>query len=148
MYGRHFIVALAGIVATAAAVLPAADAQQAAQPAAEQAAAGQPTAGQPPADQAAGPASNGEPSFNTAFMSNPENIKGGEVIWAEQCRHCHGASAYPGKAPKINPVLLEPDFIFDRVTNGFQKMPPWKDVFSEEQRMNVVAYIKSKQFSP
>jgi mono/diheme cytochrome c family protein len=140
MDGRHLIVAVAGIVATAAALLPAADAQQAAgQPTAEQAPAGQP---------AAAHGGNGEPSFDQAFMSNPENIKGGEALWGEQCRHCHGASAYPGKAPKLNPVLLEPDFIYDRVTNGFQKMPPWKDVFSDQQRMNVVAYIKSKSFSP
>lgn len=89
-----------------------------------------------------------EPMFDQDFMTNPESIKGGEVVWTGQCRHCHGNAAYPGKAPKLNPILLEPDFIFDRVTNGFQKMPPWKDVFSRQERMNVVAYIKSREFSP
>jgi len=81
-------------------------------------------------------------------MSDPANIKSGEALWANQCRHCHGAAAYPGKAPKLKPSLMEPEFVFDRVTNGFQKMPPWKDVFSREERMNVVAYIKSSEFSP
>ena len=33
-------------------------------------------------------------------------------------------SAYPGKAPKLNPGTYTPDFIFDRVTYGFGKMPP------------------------
>lgn len=105
-------------------------------PAGAQQAAGQPGATEQP------------PVFDEAFMTNSENIKGGENVWAGQCRHCHGNAAYPGKAPKLNPALMEPDFIFDRVTYGFQKMPPWKDVFSMEDRMKVVAYIKSKEFSP
>ena len=63
------------------------------------------------------------PVFDEAFMNSPENNKGGKAVWAGQCRHCHGNAAYPGKAPKLNPALLEPDFIFDRASNGFQKMP-------------------------
>ena len=55
---------------------------------------------------------------------------------------------YPGKAPKLNPGQLAPDFIYERVTFGFGKMPAWKDVFSDEQRRGVVAYIKSRDFSP
>jgi len=34
------------------------------------------------------------------------------------------------------------------VTNGFRKMPAWGDIFSDEERMSVVAYILSKDFSP
>ena len=88
------------------------------------------------------------PEFDKKFLSNPGNIEAGRVVWDGQCRHCHGASAYPGKAPKLNPGQLEPDFIFHRVTYGFGKMPGWKDVFSLKQRMAVVAYIKSGDFSP
>ena len=89
-----------------------------------------------------------EPVFDKAFLTSRDSIKGGETVWTGQCRHCHGNAAYPGKAPKLNPAMMEPDFIYDRVTNGFQKMPAWKDVFSQQERMNVVAYIKSKEFSP
>ena len=88
------------------------------------------------------------PAFDKKFLSAPANIEAGKAVWDGQCRHCHGASAYPGKAPKLNPGQLEPDFIFHRVTYGFGKMPGWKDVFSLEQRMAVVAYIKSGDFSP
>ncbi len=88
------------------------------------------------------------PNFDKAYMSNPKNIKAGRDVWENQCRHCHGAAAYPGKAPKLNPGQLAPDFIYDRVTFGFGKMPGWKDVFSLEQRKAVVAYIKSGDFSP
>ena len=88
------------------------------------------------------------PIFDKAYLSNPKNIAAGQAIWEAQCRHCHGAKAYPGKAPKLSPGQLQPDFIFDRVTNGFGKMPGWKAVFTYEQRKSVVAYIKSNDFWP
>ena len=88
------------------------------------------------------------PVFDKAYLQNKKNVAAGKDVWDNQCRHCHGAAAYPGKAPKLNPGQLAPDFIYDRVTNGFGKMPAWKEVFSVEQRKSVVAYIKSRDFSP
>lgn len=88
------------------------------------------------------------PVFDKAFLASKTNIDAGEKVWHGQCRHCHGAAAYPGKAPKLNPGQLAPEFIYDRVTNGFGKMPSWKEVFSDAQRKAVVAYIKSDDFSP
>ena len=88
------------------------------------------------------------PVFDKAFLSSKKNVAAGKDVWDNQCRHCHGAAAYPGKAPKLNPGQLAPEFIYDRVTYGFGKMPAWKDVFSIEQRKAVVAYVKSDDFSP
>ncbi len=88
------------------------------------------------------------PVFDKAFLADRAAIETGRNVWQNQCRHCHGAAAYPGKAPKLNPGQLEPEFIYDRVTFGFGKMPAWKDVFSVEQRKGVVAYIKSDEFAP
>ncbi len=88
------------------------------------------------------------PSFNKAYLSSKANIEAGRIVWENQCRHCHGAAAYPGKAPKLNPGQMAPGFIYERVTYGFGKMPGWKDVFTVEQRKGVVAYIKSGDFSP
>lgn len=88
------------------------------------------------------------PVFDKAFLASKANIETGRNVWENQCRHCHGRAAYPGKAPKLNPGQLEPDFIYERVTYGFGKMPSWKDVFSVEERKGVVAYIKSDDFSP
>jgi mono/diheme cytochrome c family protein len=88
------------------------------------------------------------PTFDAAYLSNAANIEVGQSVWNKQCRHCHGNSAYPGKAPKLKPGGLEPDFIFDRVTNGFRGMPAWKAVFTLEERKGVVAYVKSDSFSP
>lgn len=86
--------------------------------------------------------------FDKAYLTSKANIETGRKVWENQCRHCHGAAAYPGKAPKLNPGRMEPGFIYDRVTFGFGKMPAWKDVFSLEQRKAVVAYVKSGDFSP
>lgn len=88
------------------------------------------------------------PKFDAAYLSDAANIKVGEGVWTHQCRHCHGSSAYPGKAPKLSPGGMDPEFIFDRVTNGFRKMPSWRAVFTLEERKGVVAYLKSDSFSP
>lgn len=88
------------------------------------------------------------PEFTVAYLSDPQNVSVGEVVWREQCSLCHGAKAYPGKAPKLKPRRYTPDFVFKRVTNGFRKMPPWKDIYTFEERMGVAAYVLSKDFSP
>ena len=81
------------------------------------------------------------------YLNNPAHQEDGKVVW-ETCAGCHGARAYPGKAPKLRPKRYTPDFVFDRVTNGYKKMPPWKDVFTKDERMAVVAYILSPDFKP
>ena len=86
--------------------------------------------------------------FTDEMMAEQERIDAGEVIWKEQCAHCHGSKAYPGKAPKLRPARYKPDFVYRRVTDGFRKMPAWEEVYSDDERMNVVIYILSDQFSP
>lgn len=104
--------------------------------------------GGPALAQNPAPAEEPPPKFEPSFLSSAANVDAGKAVWDEQCRHCHGNSAYPGKAPKLKPGSYTPDFIYDRVTYGFKGMPPWKAVFTLEQRMAVVAYIKSDGFSP
>jgi mono/diheme cytochrome c family protein len=86
--------------------------------------------------------------FTDTVMKDPSYIDSGKQVWDGQCRHCHGNSAYPGKAPKLKPSSYQPDFVYDRVTNGFRKMPGWRAVFNEQQRIGVTAYILSDKFSP
>jgi len=83
-----------------------------------------------------------------SFLQVAENVQAGKELWDDTCRHCHGRSAYPGKAPKLRPRAYTPEFVYDRVTNGFRKMPPWKDVYSDEERAKITAYILSPRFSP
>ena len=86
--------------------------------------------------------------FTEAYLNDSANIEAGKAIWQEQCRLCHGYAAYPGKAPKLKPRRYKPGFVFKRVTNGFRKMPSWKEVYSREERMAVVTYVLSTEFSP
>ena len=86
--------------------------------------------------------------FTEAYLNDSANIEAGKAIWQEQCRLCHGYAAYPGKAPKLKPRRYKPEFVFKRVTNGFRKMPSWKEIYSREERMAVVTYVLSREFSP
>lgn len=86
--------------------------------------------------------------FTEDFMTTAANIDAGGAIWAAQCRHCHGAKAYPGKAPKLKPAKYQPDWVYSRVTDGFRKMPAWQDEYTDDERMQIVAYIMSGSFSP
>lgn len=88
------------------------------------------------------------PPLPAETLQNMEVITRGEKLWQDQCTHCHGAKAYPGKAPKLQPRLYKPEFVWDRVHNGFRGMPPWKEVYKPEEIVALVAYILSEEFFP
>ncbi len=87
-------------------------------------------------------------SFSEEYLGDRANIDAGRALWQKQCRHCHGRAAYPGKAPKLKPSRYTADFVYDRVTYGFRKMPAWEKIYSQEDRRAVVAFVLSDQFSP
>lgn len=99
---------------------------------------------------AAGPVGLGaaEPvTFTEDYLNDPANVELGRQLWGTRCTFCHGRMAYPGKAPKLDPSRYTPEFVYDRVTNGFRGMPSWKHEFDEAQRKAIVAYVMSPDFS-
>ena len=84
--------------------------------------------------------------FTPELMTSPQTIEMGRKVWQERCVFCHGKSAYPGKAPRLDPKRYTPEFVYDRVTNGFRGMPPWKD-YNEEQRKAVAVFVLSPEFT-
>jgi mono/diheme cytochrome c family protein len=88
-----------------------------------------------------------ETGLTPEYLSDPANIEIGQELFQGQCAKCHGKGAYPGKAPKLNAKKLTPEDIYLRVTYGFRRMPAWEEVFSDEQRMAITAYMKSPHFS-
>lgn len=86
-------------------------------------------------------------AFSEEYLRDPRKIELGRQVWVDRCQFCHGKTAYPGKGPRLDPSRYTPQFVYDRITNGFQGMPSWKHEFSEDQRKAVVAYILSKEFS-
>jgi hypothetical protein len=90
------------------------------------------------------------PVFTEEFLNDAKNIEMGKVVWVGTCAGCHGARAYPGKAPKLRPRRYTPEFVFHQATFGSKngKMPPFGDAFTKEERMAVVSWVLSKTFSP
>ena len=88
------------------------------------------------------------PPLPAELLKDSKVIADGAVLWNEQCTHCHGAKAYPGKAPKLEPHRYKPEFVWDRVHNGFRNMPPWKEFYTPDQEIAIVAYVLSDEFWP
>ncbi len=95
----------------------------------------------------AGPGAAETVTFTREYLESPANIELGRQLWGTRCTFCHGRMAYPGKAPKLDPSRYTPEFVYDRVTNGFRGMPSWKHEFDEAQRKAIVAYVMSPDFS-
>jgi mono/diheme cytochrome c family protein len=103
-----------------------------------------PTPAPPGGAPANGPAPPVE--FSKEFLGDPNNVQRGRTVWQARCQFCHGKTAYPGKAPKLDPKRYTPAFVYDRVANGFQGMPPWRHEFSVDELKSVVAYVLSREF--
>ena len=75
----------------------------------------------------------------------------GKVIFQEKCAECHNADnketkdgpgfagVKNGKLPSGRPATHE--VILDLVTKGQESMPAFKELLSEKQREDVVAYV-------
>jgi mono/diheme cytochrome c family protein len=88
-----------------------------------------------------------ETGLTEEFLNDPAQIVLGQSLFKQQCAKCHGKGAYPGKAPKLKVGKLSPEDVYLRVSYGFRRMPAWEDVFSDEERMAITAYVKSRGFS-
>ena len=111
--------------------------------------AGSGAAQSPPAAPPTGASPNGPAppvEFTAEFLRDTGNVQRGRVVWQARCQFCHGKAAYPGKAPKLDPSRYTPQFVYDRVANGFQGMPPWRHEFSVDELKSVVAYVLSREF--
>jgi mono/diheme cytochrome c family protein len=85
------------------------------------------------------------------------SIDRGQDIYAQNCASCHGITGRGDGPAGLSLVPRPADFrihlaaghtdaqLFDWITNGFpgSAMPAWKDTLSEEDRWNVLNYIKS-----
>jgi cytochrome c5 len=102
-----------------------------------------------PAPAAGSPASAPAPpvEFTKEFLADTKNVQKGREVWQARCQFCHGKSAYPGKAPKLQPYRYTPAFVYDRVANGFQGMPSWRHEFSVDDLKSVVAFVLSREFT-
>ena len=83
------------------------------------------------------------------------NAVKGKDLFDQQCSLCHDAATTdkkmgPGlkglyKMPKLstNGKPVNDANILDRINNGGNGMPPYKDVLSDADRSNLLAYLKT-----
>ena len=81
----------------------------------------------------------------------------GKALFAINCAMCHGqTSAKPGPvgsklippAPGLNPDLLQQrsdSHILNAITNGFGRMPPFKDKISPRERRDLINFLRTRQ---
>lgn len=89
------------------------------------------------------------------FTFAKENIEAGKIIYQKNCQSCHGL---PGQN---NPAKISPDpgdpasskyqtqtdgEMFWKITTGKTPMPQFQSVLNDEERWNVISYIRS--FNP
>jgi mono/diheme cytochrome c family protein len=101
-------------------------------------------------------------ALTNPFRGNDEALAAGQVIFETNCAVCHGPQGKgdgPGST-ELNPKPadlsdgqmmhdLTDGYLFWRVSEGGQMepfnsaMPPWKESLSEEQRWQVISYVRS-----
>lgn len=89
-----------------------------------------------------------------------ESVKAGKIVFLANCKSCHGD---PGKAnglplaPPPTDIALQTFLdknsdgsLFHKMTDGQATMPTYKTILNNEQRWNIVNYIRSfdTHFSP
>ena len=89
------------------------------------------------------------------FQFTPETVKSGENIFQKNCKSCHGDAGKQNWA-KIVPPPEDPASagfqkqtdgeMFYRITTGKTPMPQFGNILSDEERWQVISYIRS--FNP
>lgn len=94
-------------------------------------------------------------TMKNPVASNEQSIAAGKVIYTKSCYDCHGKKG-KGDGPKSGDLDKSPkDFtkeifqkqtdgsIFWKITEGRKPMPTFKKDLSEEQRWQVINYVRT-----
>ncbi|HWJ17140.1 MAG TPA: transporter substrate-binding domain-containing protein [Geobacterales bacterium] len=85
--------------------------------------------------------------------SNEDRVREGKEVFNGTCAHCHGPNAEQAER-KIDLRLLHhrykdsmEEMFFKTVTNGrpSKGMPAWQDVFTQDQFVSILAFLKTVQ---
>ncbi|MGA0557863.1 c-type cytochrome [Larkinella sp. VNQ87] len=93
-------------------------------------------------------------TLKNQYPTEPLTLAQGEELFQEFCSSCHGEAGYgdgaAGRALGAKPANFhDPEVVkqtdgalFWKLSNGRGNMPPFKEVFSDEQRWQLVAYVR------
>jgi mono/diheme cytochrome c family protein len=88
-----------------------------------------------------GTARRGTPMFAPIATENP-TLANGEKIFMNYCQKCHPGGA-AGLAPAINNKPVPGFVIRFQIRNGLGMMPAFKDVISDEEMDDLMAYLNT-----
>ena len=86
--------------------------------------------------------------------SSPESIARGKKLFQKNCQKCHGPSG-KGDGPLAKKLNIKPanlqkigdeitnTYILVQINNGKGDMPRWKDYLTQEETVDLTAYIRS-----
>ena len=87
------------------------------------------------------------PELTEEFLNDPAQIALGQELFQGHARSATARAPIRARRRSSMPKKLTPEDVYLRVTYGFRKMPAWEDVFTDEERMAITAYVKSERFS-
>jgi mono/diheme cytochrome c family protein len=86
---------------------------------------------------------------NPVDQTNTNEQAGALLFRDKGCAHCHGEGGVGAKkGPAIVDINKDPNWppakITDRILNGGQKMPPFRDSLTDDEVAQIVAYLRAK----
>ena len=108
------------------------------------------------ADGVLGDAASEAPALTNPVEADSESLARGEALYAGKCAKCHGADGN-GTGPSTHGIDADPrklwvwssagdaadGYLFSIISNGRTDMPPWSLVLSENERWDLVNYVKT-----
>src|SRR5262249_53992712 len=96
-------------------------------------------------------------AISASADTTPDNIEEGKLIFEDRCASCHGLqgrgdgpqapflSPRPGSLISAGTSAKSDSDLLATISNGKPRtaMPAWKDLLTEEQRREVLAYVRS-----
>lgn len=103
-----------------------------------------------------GPAEASIPAVTNPINSSEESVGRGKLVFQTNCATCHGLDG-GGQGPAAHGITTFPrqlwvwsstdssadSYLYWFITNGRNEMPPWGLVLSEDERWDVINYIKA-----
>ncbi len=103
-----------------------------------------------------GPAAPDIPSVTNPIESSTDSLGRGKKVYDTNCTTCHGLTGN-GQGPAAHGITTFPRqlwvwnktdsssdaYLYWFITNGRNEMPPWGIVLSENERWDVINYIKT-----
>jgi mono/diheme cytochrome c family protein len=93
-------------------------------------------------------------AYAQALGMSPDDIMAGEALYEENCVACHAADesgAVVGASDFSDAAVLatqSPQALFDVVSQGRGEMPAFADQMAEEERWQVVDYVRTLSYEP